>query len=241
MNPTNGLSVLMPVRNAERTLAVAVRSTLIAMPRNDSELLVLLDDSQDNSESLLREIRDPRLKILSSATNLGVAQSLNLLVEQSKYQILGRMDADDIALPWRFSSRLMSLALGDCFVFSAAAIYFEERFPIPIPQPPRLTSNKELISYLVKGNPFVHSTFIGKRSLVTDLGGYPSVPNEDYALWLKAAINNVKFFKSAIPSVIYRKHSKQITQSETWTSHLESCSYTNELSASLAIKIERLN
>lgn len=109
------LSVILPVRNGERFISAAIRSTLSAMPR-DSELVVLDDGSTDRTPEILDGISSARVRVLRGAGN-GVAGALNTLIECTQSEYVARMDADDIVLPMRFTTQLSVLSRGVDFSF----------------------------------------------------------------------------------------------------------------------------
>ena len=101
------ISVIMPVFNAERTVAKAVKSILNQTWRN-LELLVVNDCSTDNTLSILKEIAgiDKRLKIFSNLVNVGPYVSKNIAVLQSKGQWITGQDGDDWAHPQRLENHI---------------------------------------------------------------------------------------------------------------------------------------
>ncbi|MBT7740727.1 MAG: glycosyltransferase family 2 protein, partial [Opitutae bacterium] len=96
------VSVILPVRDAEKTLAMAVESILGQTERN-LELLVVNDGSRDSSHRILAEFAhfDRRIRVLSTV-NHGIVEALNLGLAEARAPYLARMDADDVSLPERF-------------------------------------------------------------------------------------------------------------------------------------------
>ena len=100
-SPIPRISVILPVRDAEKTLAVAVESILGQTERN-FELLVVDDGSTDASLRILQEFAelDGRIRVLSTV-NPGIVEALNLGLAEARAPYLARMDADDVSLPER--------------------------------------------------------------------------------------------------------------------------------------------
>jgi glycosyltransferase involved in cell wall biosynthesis len=96
------VSVVLPVHNAARTVAAAVRS-IQAQTLEDWELIVVDDASTDNSGKLVQAIVDPRIRVVRNATNLGLAASLNRGMAMAAGQYFARMDADDMSFPQRLA------------------------------------------------------------------------------------------------------------------------------------------
>ena len=105
------LTVLLPARNAEKTIRTAVSSTLRGLP-HDGKLLILNDASSDATGEICRQASpraDGRVGVLTSDAQLGVAEGLNVLIDAADTPLIGRMDADDIALPWRFRRQIPAM------------------------------------------------------------------------------------------------------------------------------------
>ena len=97
------VSVILPVRDAEKTLAMAIESILGQSERN-LELLVVNDGSRDSSHRILAEFAqfDRRIRVLSTV-NHGIVEALNLGLSEARAPYLARMDEDDVSLPERLS------------------------------------------------------------------------------------------------------------------------------------------
>ena len=100
------ISVLLPVRNAERYVGMAIES-ILSQTYGDFELLALDDGSSDRSLQILRdyEVRDDRVRVFSRE-NRGLVYTLNELIAKANGLLLARMDADDISLPDRFRKQV---------------------------------------------------------------------------------------------------------------------------------------
>jgi glycosyltransferase involved in cell wall biosynthesis len=210
---TPALSVILPARNASRTILLAVRSTLADLPRQ-SELLVLNDGSTDDTLRKLSQVKDTRLRVLSVDDSLGVAQGLNMLIDECRSPIVARMDADDVTLRGRFSRQMKQLEKFD-LVFSSRLNFgstlgaFRPSLPLPIgPELMRLI--------LAMTNPVPHSSLMARRELITSIGGYRPGSAEDYDLWLRLVVEDARLFSSAVPGIGYRMHPSQVTRSLSW-------------------------
>ncbi|RLP08985.1 glycosyltransferase family 2 protein [Propionibacterium australiense] len=220
------LSVLLPARNAESTVAKAVRSTLSAMPA-DAELVVGDDGSSDRTaEQVLagatrRGVVDPRLRLVEVVPGAGgITRVLTQLLEASDSELVGRMDADDISLPGRFSAALRCLARGDDMVFLQQ---IELREPAGggagrriVPRVPYPIGPDEFGLHLLLTNPVCHPTMVATRDLLDRVGGYREVPAEDYDLWLRSAAAGGRLRRLGRWGIVYRVHSAQITASGQW-------------------------
>lgn len=92
------VTVLMPTYNVAPYVREAIDSVLQQTYR-DFELLVMDDCSTDETVDIVRNIADPRIRIVQNESNLGLAENLNRGLNLTKTEYVSRMDGDDIALP----------------------------------------------------------------------------------------------------------------------------------------------
>jgi glycosyltransferase involved in cell wall biosynthesis len=216
------ISVIMPARNAESTIALAVRSTLKALP-SSAELIIFLDGCTDRTREIAQSFRDPRVRIIEGSQKpVGVARALNKALEVCRGDVVARMDADDICLPWRFrvQERVLQSKNVD-FVFSQAIIFGRAIRPVGfIPQFPSSLSTVQSSIFLCFGNPFVHPTMFARRVALESMGGYRQVPAEDLDLWVRAASAGKSLVRDKRYALLYRVHANQVTQSQEWRQSL---------------------
>lgn len=103
------ISVLMPVRNAEATLALSLES--IRRQRGVSWECVAVDDgSSDGSGACLERAArlDARVRVLAQPPR-GIVASLNAGLTECRGQYVARMDADDVMRGDRLRAQLAAL------------------------------------------------------------------------------------------------------------------------------------
>ncbi len=96
------ISILLPVWNADETLATCLRS-IVRQTERSWECLVVDDGSSDGSLSIAERFgeRDPRFRIMAEP-HKGLVETLNAGVALCRGPIVARMDADD----WMHRDRL---------------------------------------------------------------------------------------------------------------------------------------
>jgi len=99
--------VVLPVRNAATTVERAARSILDSTLR-EIELIVIDDGSADNSAKVVRQISDPRLRLVQQEP-LGVCAAANRGAAEAAAPVIARMDADDFSHPARLEKQLSLL------------------------------------------------------------------------------------------------------------------------------------
>lgn len=205
------LTVLLPVHNGGVHLRRAVASTLRALP-GDAELLVVDDASTDGTARLLGAVADRRLRVLARTASSGVADALAAGLEASEGELVGRMDADDVCPPWRFTRQLALIGRADLVFGSMALISGTGR---PIGASSALPVRPDAARFhLAIGNFFSHPTLLARRSVLVGAGGYLPGVVEDYDLWLRCAARDARMLLDPVPALAYRRHAGQVTS--TW-------------------------
>lgn len=120
----NKILVVMPVYNAEKTLADAIRSILKQTHRN-LKLIIVDDNSSDSSLEIAKSfMTDKRVFVYHNNKNMGAYYSRNVGLFVSKdedWDCFTTHDADDISYPRRYENLLKTLrrnvvAVQDTFI-----------------------------------------------------------------------------------------------------------------------------
>ncbi|WP_433901942.1 glycosyltransferase [Sphingobacterium puteale] len=194
-------SVLLSVYHKESPLLMKdALNSIIDQTLQPSEIVIVKDGplTQDLDEMLLTftdKYKD-KFKIVGLDKNLGLGNALKIGLENCKYELVARMDTDDIARPYRFKMQVEFLSQNlDIDVLGGNMEEFNE-IPGDLK---RFKINPELHEDLIKGiyykNPFNHPTVMYRRSKVIKSGSYNDeyLLFEDYALFLKMWKNGMRF------------------------------------------------
>jgi glycosyltransferase involved in cell wall biosynthesis len=103
---------MVTVLNNLSNKAPFVKATVQSILDNtfkDLEYLVVDDASTDGGLELVKEITDPRLKILESPVNTGRAATANRGYDAAQGDYVAVLDADDIAVPERLAKQVSFL------------------------------------------------------------------------------------------------------------------------------------
>lgn len=206
------LSVLLPVKDGGRFLRQAIDSVLRSLP-SDGELVVLNDGSSDNTADILDGYVSNRLTVHTAPSPMGISAGLNHLITHTDSEIIARMDADDVSLPWRFGRQMRLLRSSD-IVFSSIA-YMTTRGFIRRPDIPGPIGNEAMALHLLIASFVCHPTMMARRDALPDVP-YRRVAAEDYDLWLRLIAGGKRLARDSMPSYLYREHSSQISMSEGW-------------------------
>lgn len=211
------LSVLMPVKNGERYLKRALRSTLRALPK-DANLVVLDDGSTDRSSEILAAHACSKLVVHRTEVSRGIAHGLNLLLGLTDSEFVGRMDADDVVLPWRFR-RQLRLAQHADLVFTS--LIFTDGLGRPLrPDLPGRMGAASAPLHLAAASCFSHPTVLARRASIPE-GGYRPLAAEDYDLWLRFIADGRTIVRDPFAGLLYRRHAHQTSSSTEWLGRRE--------------------
>lgn len=98
------ISVLLPVFNEEKYIKNSVQSILNST-FEDYELVIVNDGSNDNTKNIIENFNDPRIKKYDKI-NSGLIDSLNYGLKKCNYDIIMRMDADDLIHPKKIENQI---------------------------------------------------------------------------------------------------------------------------------------
>src|SRR5436305_6637069 len=99
------VTVLMPVYNGEQYLGAAIEG-ILCQTHDNFELLIVDDGSTDRSVEIVMSYRDPRVRLVSMHTNVGLSAALNEGVKLARAPFVARQDADDVSEPHRLEVQL---------------------------------------------------------------------------------------------------------------------------------------
>ena len=153
----------------------------------------------------------PTLKIIPLPTNQGLGKALNEGLKHCSYDIVARMDTDDIAKPDRFEKQLAVFEkYSDIDVVGAWIDEFEDDIS-DVKSVRKLQELPDDIRQVAKRrNPINHPVVMFRKSAVLAAGGYQHFPLfEDYYLWIRMLMNGAKFYNIQ-ESLLYFRFSPEM-------------------------------
>lgn len=150
---------------------------------------------------------------LINKENLGLGKSLTLGIEQCNYDIVARMDADDICHPKRFEKQLKffrehpDISVVGTWIaeFEGSITNIKSYRTLPV-------AHEDLLSFAKERCPLNHPTVMYRREHILQVGNYNKFKNQqDYHLWVRLLNNGYKI--SNIPeSLLYMRISADLFQ-----------------------------
>ncbi|MGI2030315.1 glycosyltransferase family 2 protein [Endozoicomonas acroporae] len=184
------ITVAIPIYNAEKYLALAIQSVL-NQTFEDFELILLDDGSTDKSLNIAKSFNDTRIRVISDGRNMGLPARLNQIAELATYDLIARMDADDIIPDFRLKIQFDYMNLHpdkDLVTTGIGYIDGDSYMGQLLPNPPE----KLTLSDMLAGRHSIcHASLLVRKSWYIRNQYDPSMKQvEDYELWVRAFINN---------------------------------------------------
>lgn len=159
----------------------------------DEIVLVVDGPIPEESNSVIKKYasRYSIFNIIRLEKNGGLGNALKIAVDNAKFELIARMDSDDIAASDRFEQQLNFLSKNpkvDIVGGDISEFIDDEENIVAYRKVP--TTDGEIKNYLKKRCPFNHGAVMYKKTSVMNAGGYMDLFwNEDYYLWIRMVEN----------------------------------------------------
>jgi glycosyltransferase involved in cell wall biosynthesis len=178
------VSVIMPAYNDLRFIDAAVTS-ILGQTYGDLELIIVDDGAGQPEVFSQLAALDRRVRIVTCEQNIGNAAAANRGIDESRGEILARLDADDIAEPHRLE-HLIALFNSDPnvgLVGSWARWMSEDGVPLGLWHWP--VADLEIRWTILFQSPICHPSSAFRRSAFDRAGGYNPAMRQgaDHDLW----------------------------------------------------------
>jgi len=200
------ISILMPVHNMQRYIRLAIDS-ILKQTFTDFELIIVDDGSIDDTVKIISEYQDDRIKCFIRQ-HKGVGPQLNFALSNARYDLVARMDADDISMLDKLQKQFNFLISNKHIDILGTNAYFidvqgEKMYYKKFPQ------NHEDIEFMMPIiNSILHPTILTYKKILHNAGGYRDHLSEDHSedheLYLRLLKMGYKFHNIQEPLFQYR-------------------------------------
>ncbi|HCQ8188734.1 TPA: glycosyltransferase [Proteus mirabilis] len=169
----------------------------------DGPLTFELDSEISNWKMKLDKI----LTVIELPENVGLGEALNIGLHACKYDLVARMDTDDISLPERFEKQIKFMQNNPHIAASSAVLEeWDSNFLRLISTRKLPINSSELSKFAIRRSPLSHPLAIFRKSIVVSVGGYPSLRKaQDYALW--SLLLSKGYYLSNLPDTLLKMRS----------------------------------
>lgn len=181
-------TVLMPVHDGiPYNLLKKATNSVLQNTLTPDEFIIIADGSISKKKKnflIVKKKNNFFIKLVFKK-KIGISHILNYGLKISKYNIIARVDADDINNKYRFLKQIKFFKKNNLDILGSN---IEEdinkaKYIKKVPHKPNL------LSFFLR-NPINHMSVMYRKDKIIKLGGYPEIKfKEDYALWLLAKIN----------------------------------------------------
>ena len=180
------VSVLMTAFNREEYIAAAIDSVL-AQTFTDFELVIVDDVSTDATLAIARayEARDPRVRVVVNASNLGDYPNRNRAASLARGEFLKYHDSDDVMYPHCLQTMVQALGEEPRADFALTTSRAWAGGPTPMLLTPRMCYAREYLGEgMFHGGP---ACALFRRAAFERLGPFPLHGTiSDFHFWLQA-------------------------------------------------------
>lgn len=186
----NSFSVLLSVYNKEHSnyLDSAMSSIWDSQTLQPNQIVLVKDGPLTvELEKVIKKWKSrlsTKITIIPLAKNVGLAAALNEGLKHCKYELIARMDTDDIATSDRFEKQYKFMMENpDLSVCSGLIEEWSQDFSYKVSERKLPLTHDEIFKFAKFRSPISHPAVMFRKSAVLDVGGYPSIYPEDYPLW----------------------------------------------------------
>ena len=172
------------------------------------EVIVVEDPSMRTARDVIESLKDPRIRYYANRERTSGVQQRNLGLAEARAEFVAIQDADDIAEKDRLEKQLDFLrthptvgVLGTQIqVIDAKGKHLGYRC---YPQ-----ENDAIVHAMQMFNPIAHPTVMFRKQTILTAGGYQYLTHttEDYELWSRLALREVRFANHPEVLLRYRVH-----------------------------------
>ena len=228
------VSAVIPTRNRPSMASKAARSAL-AQTIKSIEVIVVVDGPDEATVNELKQIEDPRLRVIALPVNLGPSGARNAGVKEAKGTWIAFLDDDDEWLPQKIARQLevahkspYAFPIVSCRFFAQTAngeLIWPKRLPLP---------SEPVSEYLfVRNSLFVGETFIATPTILVQKQLLEKIPfnenlarHEDFDWLVRVSMTagvGIDFVPEpmAIINAIYTPNRKSLSNINNWQYSLD--------------------
>ena len=198
------ISVIIPTYNRANDLKRALESVQVQTFTN-WEVLIVDNHSTDNTDQVVTDFNDSRMKLFKIHNNGVIAASRNAGIRAASGEYIAFLDSDDWWKSEKLRLSLNALNAGADIVYHDLFLVTKSDCQLFL----RKVTTRKLTSpvfnnLLANGNCINNSSVVVRKNLLTSLGGisedYDLIAAEDYDCWLRIAKLTDKFTR--IPNAL---------------------------------------
>ena len=208
---TGLVSVIIPTYNRAYCINKSIQSVLDQTYKN-IELLVIDDCSDDNTEEVIKQFNDNRIRYIKLKKNGGPSKARNIGIKKARGEFIAFQDSDDI---W-YNNKL-ELQINEFQSDTQCQLVFcqylsKGEVPTPCPAEQKFDVQKYkygMFEILLKGNRIGTPTIVIRKDIIEKLGGFNEKIKtlEDWEFVLRVTEKyNIKYINKVLMEVYPSKN-----------------------------------
>ena len=201
------ISILIPVYNTPIQYIKDCVDSIESQTFKEYEVIIVNDGSNENVSNFLKTLVKENWNLFEKNKE-GISKALNLGIKKSKYDLICRMDADDIMLPERLQKQFDYFQNNQVDILGGQMELFGDICSVT--SHPVLVT-RDIMRY--KDWFMNHPTVMFKKELILKMGGYnPDFDGtEDLELWCRSLSNGLILRNLTDIIVRHRRHGDNAT------------------------------
>ena len=193
------VSVVIPTYNREQFLSRALMS-VVDQSFTRWEAIVVDNHSQDNTDEVIQNFKDSRIKLFKIHNRGIIAASRNLGVREACGEWVAFLDSDDWWSPIKLERSLQFLNSGADIVYHDLFIVKNEKQKYFLKRAKTFQVREPAYENLIHcGNALTNSSVVVRKTLLEQVGGLSEkkelIAWEDYDCWLRIAKHTERFVR----------------------------------------------
>jgi glycosyltransferase involved in cell wall biosynthesis len=197
-------SVVIPVYNRANLLSETLQSVLL-QTEQDFEIVVVDDGSDDDPETVVKALCDPRIGFIRQ-DNGGGGKARNTGIDAAKGQFIAFLDSDDRFLPHHLAT-MRRLLEGKARTGAYARFIVDRGAGRTFLKPPRaIAEGEDMATYLLCDRGFLAtSTIVVPAELARKIRFHENLPAaEDTDFAIRSALTGTRFVMAEPPAMLWR-------------------------------------
>ena len=204
------ISVIIPIHNSSKYLKECLDSVVKQTYKN-LEILIINDNSTDNSINIIKRYKDPRIKVINLKETSGAAIARNKGIEKATGEFITFIDSDDYWVLDKIEKQLKFIKENDYVFIYSNYLYLKNNKRHIAKVPSKLTYEDALKNTAI----FTSTVMLNMKYLTKEDIYMPNIKRgQDMATWWKILRKGITAYGINEVLSIYRVGNKSLSHNK---------------------------